>query len=190
MNILNDKIKEEFYIRLYFGVVTDFYFAGVKRAYLDFNRTLHLKQETKIQREIIRIENEHYLVNSLKELIKKEIRNQKEFDKEHKTIVLNLKKNWDKLTIGQAQKWVNMTLKYWLLFGNNRIQSIEKNVAYFHIPIDSIIQEFMLPNVKYKAWSKMSDYDLEYMEYQKKFRNISKETPIVAEFKIFNKMNK
>jgi len=34
-----------------------------------------------------------------------------------------------------------MSLKYWLLFGGDKIANIEKNAKYFHIPIDSIIKE-------------------------------------------------
>ncbi|MFK7749491.1 MAG: hypothetical protein AB8B65_13935 [Kordia sp.] len=186
MNLISLEIKENFLIRLYFGVVTDFYFAGVKRAYLDFSRTLHLKNETKLQREITRKETEYYLVKKLKEFISKDLSNQNEFDTEHRKIVLGLKNKWKKLSIGQSQKWVNMTLKYWLLFGNKRIPSIEKNAIYFHIPIDSIIQKSMFPNMKHNAWSKMKDYDLVYMEYQKKFRTNSNEIPILAEFNMFN----
>lgn len=189
LNLISEKTKEKFFIRLYFGVVTDFYFAGVKRAYLDLSRTLYLGKETKCQRDKTRKETEKYLVETLKKLINKNISTQNEFDIEHRKIVLNLINKWNKLTIGQAQKWVNMTLKYWLLFGKERVHSIENNAAYFHIPIDSIIQKSMFPNMQHTAWSKMNNYDLEYMNYQNDFRKNFSEIPIVAEFNMFNESN-
>jgi hypothetical protein len=186
LSIINNKTKEKFYIRLYFGSTNDLYLAGLKRAYLDFSRTLHLENETKLQRDKTRKETENCLLVILKATINKNLSSQTEFDIEHKKVILKLKSKWHKLTIGQSQKWVNMTLKYWLLFGNEHIKSIEKNAKYFHIPIDSIIQKSMFPKMKHSAWSKISNYELEYMKYQNEFRKNSDEIPIVAEFNIFN----
>lgn len=186
MSLINQHIKEQFLIRLYFGVVTDFYLAGIKRAYLDFNRTLYLIKETKKQREANRKKMEVYLLKKLRILIIQDIASQNKFDEYHKIITLDLINKWNILTIGQAQKWINMTLKYWLLFGEQRIPFIEKNAKYFHIPIDSKIQKSMFSNMKKKAWSKMENYDLDYMKYQNEFRKKSNEIPILAEFKIFN----
>lgn len=44
----------------------------------------------------------------------------------------------------------------------------------------------MFPKMKHSAWSKISDYELEYMKYQNEFRKNSDKIPIVAEFNIFN----
>lgn len=186
MSLINRQIKENFFIRLYFGVVTDFYLAGVKRAYLDFSRTLHLGNETKLQRERTRKLMDSFLTKQLKILIKQDLSNQNEFDILHKILTLELKNKWNKLSIGQAQKWVNMSLKYWLLFGEQRIPYIEKNAKYFHIPIDSVIQKSMFSDIKHSAWSKINDYESGYMKYQNEYRNQSNEIPILAEFKLFN----
>lgn len=186
MSLVSRQTKENFFIRLYFGVVTDFHLAGVKRAYLDFSRTLYLENETKLQRETTRKLIELFLIKQLKILIKQDLLNQNEFDILHKRLTLELKNKWNKLSIGQAQKWINMSLKYWLLFGEQRIPYIEKNAKYFHIPIDSIIQKSMFPGIKHIAWSKMNNYESDYMKYQNEYRNQSNEIPILAEFKIFN----
>ena len=86
-----------------------------------------------------------------------------------------------------------MSLKYWLLFGGDKIANIEKNAKYFHIPIDSIIKEIAFGEKRnqagYKSWSKIENYD-EYFEYQDIFReNNKKVEPIVKEFELFNNSN-
>ncbi len=112
------------------------------------------------------------------------------------------KKRTDKETTllpGQAQKWLNMTLKYlWLLY---RLKLLEDNLSsfvckhqsYFHIPLDSYIIRYIKREPKQKRmndfpesnglnnmysivglsgseWSKINDYK-EYLEYQKTIRN-------------------
>ena len=39
----------------------------------------------------------------------------------------------------QAQKWINMSMKYLYALGDERVPGISKNYEYFHIPIDNII---------------------------------------------------
>ena len=103
---------------------------------------------------------------------------------------MSLINKWNELSIGQAQKWINMTLKYWLLFGEKRIQNIEKNAIFFHIPIDSFIQKEMF-NEKYpNPWSRIENYD-EYLQYQLTHREREeKYPPIICEFHIFNQTRK
>ena len=122
-----------------------------------------------------------------------DIENQEEFDEKHEELCEKLKKEWNELSYGQIQKWVNMSLKYWLLFGGDKIANIEKNAEYFHIPIDSIIKEIAFGEKRnqadYKSWSKIENYD-EYFEYQKTFRqNNESVAPIVKEFELFNNSN-
>lgn len=129
----------------------------------------------------------------MKELISLDIKKQEEFDEKHRELCEKLKKEWDELSYGQIQKWINMSLKYWLLFGGDKIANIEKNAKYFHIPIDSIIKEIAFGEKRnqadYKSWSKIENYD-EYFEYQDIFReNNKKVEPIVKEFELFNNSN-
>ena len=184
-SIIDTSTREKFYIRLYFNIKDGYELAGVRRAYLDFSRTLHKKNETDEQRKKKRTETELFIEKRLKNIIYSSLRGQSVFDKKHKELTLHLVRYWNKLTIGQAQKWINMSLKYWLLFGHNRIPNIEKNAKYFHIPIDGIIQEKMFPELEYSAWSKIKTYD-EYFKYQISFREKSDKIPIVAEFEEFN----
>lgn len=185
-SILGDKIKELFFIKLYFNTKEGYEKAGIKRAYLDFNRTLHKKGETDDERKLKKNKTEKYLIPQLKNLLEKQILTQNEFDIEHKKITLNLVEFWSKLTIGQAQKWINMTLKYWLLFGESRLHNIEKNARFFHIPIDSYVQKGMFKETNPKPWSKITEYET-YMNYQNKHREkTTGNYPIIDEFIFFN----
>lgn len=93
-------------------------------------------------------------------------------------------------TIGQAQKWVNMTLKYlWLL---NALPTGVKP-EYLHVPIDSYIIEIaydnknkfdnalgLLEEKPKESWSKLPEYE-EYFKIQEAIRkaiktNATKET--------------
>ncbi len=183
-------LKENFYIRVYFNIEKGFEIAGIKRAYLDFNRTLVIKDKDRNKRNILRNDAELYIKSELLRIISLEIENQKLFDQIHRELCMSLINKWNELSIGQAQKWINMTLKYWLLFGEKRIQNIEKNAIFFHIPIDSFIQKEMF-NEKYpNPWSRIENYD-EYLQYQLTHREREeKYPPIICEFHIFNQTRK
>lgn len=88
----------------------------------------------------------------------------------------------ESFTIGQAQKWVNMTLKYlWLL------DALPKNICEkdLHIPIDSYIIEIAYDNKNKfenalgleekpeESWSKLSKYE-DYFKIQKAIRKAIK----------------
>lgn len=139
-SILTENLREDFYIKLYFDTSNGFYEAGIKRAFLDFSRTLFIKDEN---RKTLKQTAEKFILSELNKVTQIEFNSQTEFDNFHKTSCEKLINIWSELTFGQAQKWLNMTLKYWLLFGNRRIEGIEKNAIYFHIPIDSYVQKGM-----------------------------------------------
>lgn len=184
--ILSDKLKEETFIRMYFNPKKEnYHYAGLKRAYLDFNRTLPIKDKNITDRQKKIEETISYLNGNLKRLISGDYKNQESFDRAHKKLCEKLIGEWDELSIGQAQKWINMSLKYWLLMGESRIEHIDKNPEFFHIPIDRNVLEKMLGE-KDIAWSKMSEYD-KYLELQKKHRKKnSGNPPIIDEIKFFN----
>jgi len=182
-SLITDKEKEDFFIKLYFNTTNGFELAGIKRAFLDFSRTLKIIDKKRIT---LKYNAEIYLLTNLKIGLQKKFINQEDFDNQHEIWCNELKKTWDELSYGQSQKWINMTLKYWLLFGEKRINGIELNAKYFHIPIDSYVQKGMFNEKAPKAWSKISNYS-DYMRYQIEHRN--KETgnhAIVDEFNFFN----
>jgi hypothetical protein len=190
MSTIPMKLKEETYIRLYFNTNKGLPLAGIRRAYLDFNRTLPFKGEidveTESQRNSSRDTSEKYILEGLEILKSKNYTNQTEFDIDIKNLIEGLSKQWPKLSIGQSQKWINMTLKYWLLFGNERIPNIESNAKYFHVPIDSIIQNRCFIHLENSPWSKIGSYS-SYFNYQLEFRKLhGSEFGLLKEFEIFN----
>lgn len=102
------------------------------------------------------------------------------------------------LTVGQAQKWLNMTLKYlWLLDRLDLLKSdfspfVRKHQSSFHIPLDSYIIRYVKREPKLKRcknfpktnglknkhsiegmggsqWSQIDNYE-NYLKYQKSIR--------------------
>ncbi len=91
-----------------------------------------------------------------------------------------------RFTIGHAQKWINMTLKYMLIMGlwDNELCG---KIKFFHIPIDGYIMDAAAVNEGElinldvnntcglglkkpdKYWYKMDEYT-DYLDYQKKVR--------------------
>ncbi|MCR9015771.1 hypothetical protein [Aquiflexum gelatinilyticum] len=182
-SILTDSLREDFFIKLYFDTKNGFYSAGIKRAFLDFSRTLVIKNEYRAK---LRQSAENFIFTQLTSVTQNQFNNQKDFDSFHRLSCERLIDTWEELNFGQAQKWINMTLKYWLLFGDKRIKGIEKNAKYFHIPIDSYVQKGLFNEKNPKPWSKIKTYEV-YFEYQQKHRD--KETgnyPIIDEFNFFN----
>jgi len=88
-------------------------------------------------------------------------------------------------TFGQAQKWVNMTLKYVFVVGEARVSGLGKALQFAHVPVDNIVLSAWggrgMPTLDV-AWSRMDDYS-DYAKLQewirKKFRP---RTPLEAEF--------
>lgn len=185
-SILPNDLREDFFIKLYFNTENGFYNAGIKRAFLDFSRTLIIQNKN---RSTLKQSAENFILNQLITVTQKRFVNQEDFDKFHKQCCEKLIGTWGQLNFGQAQKWINMTLKYWLLFGNKRINGIEKNAKYFHIPIDRYVQRGMFNEKTPNPWSKITTYEA-YFEYQQKHRQ--KKTgnyPIIDEFNFFNLYN-
>ncbi len=182
-SILSDDLRENFFIKLYFDDRNGFYYAGIKRAFLDFSRTLKIENEN---RPNLKQSAEKYILTQLTIVTKKEFKTQSEFDIFHKTSCKKLIDTWTELKIGQAQKWINMTLKYWLLFGEKRINGIEKNARFFHIPIDRYVQKEMFSEIYHQPWSKIDNYET-YFNYQEQHRKKkSGNFPIIDEFVFFN----
>ena len=175
-------------LKFYFGNVENFKQAAIKRAYRDLNRTLPLGYETQKQRDENRERTGNLLSDKLNHFLNFKFTEQIEFDNYHRAVCNEIALDWSKLKIGHIQKWVNMTLKYWLIIGNDRIKGIELNYMFFHIPIDSIILEKIFAQKNPKTpWSRIDNYDY-YLAYQLLFRKkFPNEIPIIFETEIFNK---
>lgn len=176
------------YLRyLYFGGNKDIYTAATHRAYLDFNRTMHAFA-IHVKRHQVQSHAERMLETELRSMLSSAIIDRKGFDEWHKNCCDKLIAAFDdyKFYYGQAQKWINMSLKYLFVLDrsvtNGRYQ-------HFHVPIDNIILE----RIKNKrppgfstAWSRISDYN-EYIQFQNWFRNEFPGIPMDNEFELWMK---
>lgn len=154
------------------------------KAYLDMNRTMTFKKDTKNlsqeDKNVIYEERKQWRDQGT-EFIRKNILNlDKPFKAWHNDACQKLIEIYSKdqlvirdgqkrtnksahLTYGQAQKWLNMTLKYlWLLnrlglIEDKKIRSwINKHEKSFHVPLDSYILKYVAKQDKNKK-SKFSD---------------------------------
>lgn len=193
MSTLTAEEITNFWIRVYFGTTNreELISEVINRAYRDWNRTAH---------GLGKIEKTAGM-NAIKDYMKVVVQeittntyNKEEFDNWHKNkcitlINLFVEQIRFRISFGQAQKWINMTLKYLFALGEVKIHGINKNYQHFHIPIDSIIQnKFKALNIRplKNRWSRIENYDT-YIQYQNKVRErFSNEIPCDIEFRLFN----
>lgn len=190
-SILNREDYEEFLLMLYFGSNKDYINNCIDKAYLDFNRTLHGFSKVK-NRDMLHTNARTYIKDKfigLKSNIDR-FNSQSIFDKWHEYFCFELKSiykeyGFNDFSIGQAQKWVNMTFKYIYIYGN-KISGFEKVYEFCHIPIDNIILSKLPKYFHFGVrWSRINDYQ-DYLEFQKSIRDfIGDEIPLDYEFELF-----
>lgn len=189
---LTEKDYKDFLLFLYFGKDKNYLENCINRAYRDFNRTLHGFDEHE-SKEIILSSARGYLKESLLKIEdNKNVNSQDDYDIWHKMICFDIQNIFKKygyadFYIGQAQKWINMSLKYIFVHDETRVSGFTNIYNYCHIPIDNII----LSKLKYSkfntAWSRINDYDT-YLEFQRYIRQIAEdEIPLDFEFRLFIK---
>lgn len=181
----------QYLIHLYFGKGEPLS-CCLDRAYRDFNRTLHGIGNTKNNEELYAA-GKRYLRDRIVLLRKKtDDIDQAIFDNWHKNTCHGLCELYEKnqfanFHIGQAQKWVNMTLKYIFTYGEKKLPGYSKNYNFCHVPIDNVIldeiEKYNAPAILGK-WSRISSYD-EYFKLQRWFRKKFELIPLEAEFKLW-----
>ena len=113
-----------------------------EKAYLDLCRTIKFNTDNKDTRKSAKRKICEMLVHeydALENAVKDSDEKQNVFDREHKRIceeIINTYSGISEFTYGQAQKWLNMMLKYVLMTTED---SALKN--YLHIPVDSYIMQ-------------------------------------------------
>ena len=188
--ITPDQVRD-YMFQVYFGDYRDPFKAAVKRAYLDFNRTLH-DFGTNERRQETYAQAEQRLITQLQSMLTDEIANQEQYDKWHRDCCDQLIETFrsvgqHKMYYGQAQKWINMALKY--LFVLDR-ELTSRNYRYFHIPIDNIVLKKLAsmnePPVLTTAWSRLDSYE-EYLKFQARYRSAFAGIPMDNEFTLWMK---
>lgn len=181
----NDTVR--FLTRAYFGEYVDPIQKAIEQAYLDFCRTL-TNFSKHPNRDKIMYAAEYTLYKEIAQIAGSSFKNQDEFDRWHHTCCQKLIAIFSdfKLYHGQAQKWINMTLKYLFILEPSKAVA---NYPFYHIPIDNIIirnlKKQKPPKLKV-AWSRLDDYQT-YLHFQHWFRTTFKGIPMDNEFKLWLK---
>ena len=171
MAVLIENECLDFLVYAFFGSEEDPFIACSRRAYLDLCRTIRFAGRSGTS---IRSEVDSLLRDEISKLLIRQDLTQVDYDEWHKglcqRIVAIYKLYGLEFSVGQAQKWLNMTVKYLYIYGGVDLSSI---INYCHIPLDNYvfniakrIFNISLPN---KRWSRITDYN-EYMDYQYKLR--------------------
>ena len=175
---LTEKDYNEFYKTMLYGNLSDPLKSAIKSAYRDVCRTITGFSKNPSHDEILS-GAKNKMCSIVKELLNQNIDGQSSFDEWHKWACDSLIKCFkgQKFTYGQAQKWVNMTMKYLSMFD---YKQVEKVYEFCHVPIDNYIIEIV--GVKFDtAWSRVESYE-KYLEFQELFRNKYKGIPLDNEF--------
>ena len=184
-----DKDSLDFLYAIYFGAFNDVYDAATSRAYRDLNRTIRYNGMSDEKRKLLRADVSNLIKNAINEIKTLDFIDQNIFDTWHKLlsdeIIGKYQEQGINFSYGQAQKWINMTLKY--LYIIEPIQ-VEMLFQYCHVPLDNYVFEISekIFGIKKPSvpWSRWSDYNNQYMEYQKSLRNSIKNiAPLRWEFR-------
>lgn len=188
---VENKIKDEELLKFlkfsYFGNLTISIEVASNRAYRDMNRTIRFNE---FSTEDIRLELREKVNNifeiEIKKLTENNITSQEEFDLWHCDVCKVIRSFYlnegIEFSYGQAQKWVNMTIKYLYIFN---IYSFDSVFEFLHLPIDNYVfdavKEKLVIEKPVDAWSRW-DYYKDYLDYQNKIKSKIKIAPLRWEF--------
>ena len=184
--ILTEKDYNLFYKLIIYGNIDKPLLSCINLAYRDVCRTItgfskYLNHDS-VYKNAVDILN-----LNIEKLLKLNISSQIMFDEWHKNLCDDLILCFEKqpFSYGQAQKWINMTLKYVSMMEHKKVVNIYE---FFHVPIDNYI--IIATDYKFdKAWSRINNYDC-YNIFQKWFRDNYKGIPLDVEFKMWLTANK
>lgn len=179
--------QADYVLRLYFGPGDDLLVRAIRRAHQDLSRTVHGIGDHPEARP----KAESILREGLASLtISPPPATQTFFDAWHRKTCEQLCRayadaGYTKFTIGQAQKWLNMAMKYVFVFGEQRLPGYERFFRFAHVPIDNIILEaaaFEGLRIFRERWSRIGDYD-DYLAFQQAVRErFPDSAPLAVEF--------
>lgn len=173
---------------VYFGNFADPLLAASSRAYRDMNRTIRFHGLEDEVRKNLRTQVNQVLRKQVSRLTPQNIKSTTEFDCWHQEVCNQIKRIYATqgigLTYGQAQKWVNMTIKYLYML---EVSDFAGVFQYLHVPLDNYIFDSArdvlgIPRPK-QAWSRWDDYQDQYLHYQNLLRTkLGNQSPLRWEF--------
>lgn len=183
-----DRCRIDSLLYFYFGNTDNPLMAASHRAYLDMCRTLR-KADGVILTDV-KAKGQQILEREVKTILKS-CRSKAEYNDWHMNVCNRLLELYAgeniQLYVGQAQKWINMTMKYLYILTGDELKNI---FDYLHIPLDNYVysaaKKRLGISAPKKRWSRIDSYE-EYMELQVKIWGaIDGQSPI--EWEIFNWM--
>lgn len=194
--LIDDHDRTSFFHGLYFGFgpAESLVDRCVGRAYLDFNRTWHGAQCNQQHRDERRTDCKSLITTSIIKL-RSTSPDQASFDRWHANLRARLRDASDPnatqtgLSVGQAQKWINMGIKYIVAANVPGFKALE---PLGHMPIDSVVLKALARDPRFAgvpllhrkdAWSKLAD-DQIYEDFQARVRRkVAPESPLAFEFR-------
>jgi hypothetical protein len=181
----------EYLLRLYFGSDPDRLSSCIGRAYRDLNRTLHGFAKVP-EGGGLRV-RASAVVRAFLTCLAGASLDQAAFDRRHQAACAELRSTYSaagfaEFRVGQAQKWLNMALKYVFAFGEDRLPGYAGVFGLAHIPLDNIILDqlrgYGAPRLTTR-WSRLADYE-EYMGIQRWVRSaFPGSAPLAVEFALW-----
>jgi hypothetical protein len=190
----SDRAWLAFFRDLYlgFGPPDQLLLRCVQRAYRDFNRTWLIGPGQSHQRPAVRAACDFALVTALSAL-DDEHAGLDAYDNWHSQLMAALMQTSDPLTdnrgltLGQAQKWINMSVKYAI---GGRLPGFERFERCAHMPIDRILLKELTAQPKFRAavdllpigpWSRLAD-GAAYSAFQREVRALAvPDAPLMLE---------
>ena len=159
-----------------FGDIANPYETASNNAYRDMCRTLRFHGFPEEDRLTLRSSVTAMLQKEIQQLIRKSVNSQTEYDMWHCELCTRIRTIYRNqgivLHYGQAQKWLNMTMKYLYLIGECTFDGL---FQYLHVPVDHYLIDIawkelgvMRPET---SWSRWDDYAGQYDAYQKELRS-------------------
>ncbi len=181
----------EYLLLLYSGTDPDRLSCCIRRAYRDLNRTLHgfakvpRKDELRVRASVV--------VRAFLTDLGGASLDQAAFDLRHQAACTELcaayaAAKFAEFRVGQAQKWLNMALKYVFAFGEDRLPGYAGVFPLAHIPLDNIIlgrlRAYGMPPLTTR-WSRLAEYEV-YMDIQRWLRStFAGSAPLAVEFALW-----
>jgi len=184
----NTKLSKEDAVRFYARIALDTsdyrdaIMVCINRSY----RTAYSRLKGLGQVEPDIISEQKRIISELIQQLMKKYLSKEQFDTEHKNTCEALQKSFNKsktgimLSVGRAQKWINMSLKHLAILSlagfHNATDHFWQNYKHFHIPVDSFvinhkeIKALYSKHLQNTAWSNVTDYN-SYLAFQKQLRN-------------------
>lgn len=188
-----DKDILEFLKVIYFGTIECPMTAASHRAYRDLNRTIRFEGMPQDRRNELRDEVTTLFKRNVPMLVEQGVKSQEAYDTWHCQMCNEIRSLYRdagvEFHIGQAQKWINMTMKYLFVCGEYSFSGL---FQYLHIPVDnyifSVAEKELHISQPQVRWSRWDSYDEQYLSYQKSLRSsIHGLSPLRWEFKYWMK---